>query len=297
MEIHIEITSRCPLKCLHCSSWTLREQKTAYRIEDICELIYKLHETTDVYFTGGEPLLCEQIISTIKSMRKNPFVKEVGLFTTGQYILQNKIVAFSSEYCSNLKDAGLTVAYVSLYGTNKFSHEALTQSSGSLERTMKSIQIMLLCGIEVRLNVVVYKNNIDSLNEIISYANSVGISEVRLLKLINHGNAHNNWNNLSVDNVLFMKEASRLTELCDNKTRITVSGFPEIVPCRPYKDALLCQAGKKLLYIDIRGNVFPCACVKNNTLQIIANIENPEKIKDFVSKREDYYYNCLAGLQ
>ena len=296
MEIHFEITSRCPLNCLHCSSWTLRGERKEYNIDHICALIDTLHQETDVFLTGGEPLLNEGLLSLTKILKTNTFVGRLGLFTTGQLLYHNNIIPASSEYCSSLVESGVSIAYVSYYGNTTGIHELLTQSLGSLSRTQAAIQNMLNCGIDVRLNVVVFKSNLQHLKNIYEYASEKGISEIRLLKLINHGNALNNWSDLSIDNNSFIDAISSLLPSDDNRTKVTVSGFPKLYPCRPYETAVKCQAGKKLLYVDVKGDVYPCACVKNSEAYKIGNIKEPYLIREYVDGRKVCCDSCLADF-
>ena len=297
MELHFEISNDCILKCKHCSSFKKNIMST-FSINEMLSLISSFNEPTSVFFTGGEPLLNENLEKIIQETRSIPNVHNIGLFTTGLFLTEEKIMPISIIKSQNLQSLGLNQVYVSLYDFENDAHDFLTNTFGAFDKTKKSVYNMKNAGIDVKFNVVVYKRNIKKLIGILKFAKDIGVSEVRFLKLVEHGNALNNLENIAVDGISFENEINNILPLSTDSCRITVSSLPHIISCRPNINAKRCQAGCNLLYIDYSGNVYPCACVKNNAKYLLGNIKN---ISDVLNKKNILYKNennrCLSVEQ
>lgn len=297
MELHFEISNNCILKCKHCSS-SKKDFNLAYSIDEMLTFISNFNEPTNVFFTGGEPLLNENLGEIIQQTSSFSNVHNIGLFTTGLYFSENEIIPISIVNSQKLCSLGLNQVYVSLYDFENDAHDFLTNTVGAFDKTIEAVYNMKIVDIDVKLNVVVYKRNINKLSGILKFAKDIGISEVRFLKLVEHGNALNNLESIAVDSTVFEKEITNILPLSTDNCRITVSSLPQIIPCRPNINAKKCQAGCNLLYIDYSGNAYPCACVKNNTKYLLGNIRNAY---DVLAKKNALYIeensNCLSGGQ
>lgn len=295
MEIHFEITNRCPFRCRHCSSWELRAiDEIGYSFDDACNLINSLDKPINVFLTGGEPLLDIMLNKKISQLHLLENVENIGLFTTGQITQDGKSCAISLNICESLKESGLSVCYVSLYDFESKEHDGITQIKGSFNETIASIKLLVSRNITVKLNVVVHRNNIDRLEQITKLAEKLDVGEVRFLKLIEHGNAAKNWDIIGLNENTFLK---KVRDVNSKKCKITVSGFPKFFNCRPYDNALHCQAGIELLYVDYLGNVYPCASVKNINKYCLGNIKQIGQIHErLIDTYNTTRLSCLADL-
>lgn len=296
-EIHLELEPHCILNCKHCSSYSIIDANhCGYSQQDITALLATINGSVDIYLTGGEPLLFEGLYTFMSSISSIKPDCNFWLFTTG--IIQNgsDLAPISLEYSKKLFQSGLKGCYVSVYDIIEDGHDYITSRNGSFTLTKKAIQNMQMAGIDVRLNVVVTKQNHSHLDKLIEMANKWDVSEVRLLKLINHGNAENHWSELGISESEYKNSILKFFNGYDQyQVNITISGYPQIKACRPYSNAIGCQAGKQLLYITYSGDVFPCACVKNNLSKKIAHISETLKIVDFCMSSQDFRANCLVN--
>jgi MoaA/NifB/PqqE/SkfB family radical SAM enzyme len=294
-EIHFEITDKCFLDCKHCSSILMRgKMGRSVFIDDIVKLIGLLDCKTHLYLTGGEPLFSETILEDIKFFRQNNKNMEIGLFTCG---IRDGFIPISVDMGIHLKETGIDDCFFSIYHKDQKIHDYITNRQNAFEMTMKSISNLFKAGIKIKVNLVLNKYNYLGLDEIIKHLGNLGmINEIRLLRLVRGGNAEKNWQDLGIS---YEEQNSEILKIMENKKKyaldITVAGFPDVFPCRPFANSIKCQAGISLLYVTFEGNLFPCACVKNNKPLQIGHISDLEKIKTYLRNIDGKKYNdcCL----
>ena len=217
---------------------------------------------------------------------------DVGLFTSG--IMDNSSISFN--YGKRLRELGLDFCYLSIYSNRPDIHDRMTAHKGSFEKTIGSIQTLASLGISINSNIVIYKDNIHELDEIIAYLSNIGVKHVRLLRLVNHGNASKNWEVVGLD---LNSQNSEIMRIISNVSKypieITLAGFPDIISCRPYRNVNGCQAGISLIYVTLSGDVYPCASVKTNSRFLIAHLSETERIKDYLENHStsDAGMTCL----
>lgn len=297
-ELQFEIETACLLDCIHCSSANSRLlAKRQYSDEDILRVLELFHGETRVTLTGGEPLLYKHVFDLCKQISLKSPLNKIGIYTTGNL---EKMRPIDEPMAHQLKALQVDECYFSIYSTSVESHDTWTQKVGSFFNTIESVASLKKAGISSKAHLVLNRRNINSVKEIIRFCESIGMDEVRILKLAPAGNAQINWDNISLplstqDNIIKQIVSSRN----EFTISITVAGYPTIMPCRNFSNAKGCQAGLNLLYIDSYGDVFPCACAKANAEKFkICNIIEIEKLENYlhsmseVESRQD----CLNSI-
>lgn len=242
-----------------------------------------------IILTGGEPLTydidkLQEFIGELKQLNKEICV---GLFTTGLVNKQTHITHIDEEKAKGLKEAGLDFCYTSIYHINNTVHDKITGIPGSYKNVMNAIDTLKKVGIDIKANVVLNKNNINDLEYIIDELKDKEISEVRLLRLIQHGRATDNWQEINISEEIQNIRAKEMKEKYGEY--ISLGGFIDIAPCQ--KGNLMCKAGKNKLYIDILGNIYPCGAVKHIDKLCMGNIYTKENaIKNIESS------GCLCRI-
>lgn len=278
-EIHFEIENKCILNCKHCSSVIIREeQKRKFEFEDIKNLLNKIPEVETVFLTGGEPILSNDFMNILTSIHLHfPKIK-IGVFTSGILKNQNKVSCINTELAEQIKLGGISMAYFSIYHIEGKLHDKITGYNGSLKLTIDSLRSFIAVGIETKVHLVLNKHNFHDIEKTIEYLSRIGVSEVRILRLARHGDAAKNWDNIGIsyeeqDEVI--KDIFKRRETCS--VNITIAGFPELMGCRPFQNANGCEAGTELYYVGYNGDIYPCACTRNNSncrIGIITSIDN-----------------------
>lgn len=273
MEIHFEIENKCLLGCRHCSSYASScGHKMDYSVGDITSFLNKLKGRKEVYLTGGEPLLYSKIDMLLKELHTEVDDIVLGMFTTGIRGNDEQVEAISEQYAEQLAQNGLKVCYLSVYSCRKEEHDWMTNLEGSFNLTRTSISHLRRAGIEVRFNSVITSKNQNQLLELIELAKNWDATEVRLLKLINHGRAKTCWDTIGVTEGQYRSIVKDILQR-NNPVRITASGVVDIIPCRLFYGKNICPAGKELWYITYHGDVYPCASVKNQSYYKLGNIK------------------------
>lgn len=273
MEIHFEIENRCMLLCRHCSSNAqINGGRMQYSVENIISLLKKTSSNGVIFFTGGEPLLCEDFLDILYQIKRELPDTILGMFTTGIVGNKGQILSVSKHYAEKLYKAGMRICYLSIYSDRAVEHDWMTGQDGSYSLTYISAQILIQIGIEVRFNLVVTKRNIDSISKIIEMVERWGGTELRLLKLVKHGRAIQSWQEIGVEESKY-RDVVKKVFAKEWRIKITASSCSDIVPCRPFPNARGCQAGKELFYVTFEGEIFPCASVKRNNAFKLGNVK------------------------
>lgn len=295
-ELHFELEPNCILACKHCSSQAIKKEVLQFNREDVLRLV-KAVNPLEIYFTGGEPLLFRDLLPLFSGISSQFPECRLGLFTTG--IIQNNgcLVPVGLDTLTQLYQSGLRVCYVSLYSDEEKWHDYMTGTAGSFGKTVQAIKNMYVAGIDVRINLVVTRFSASRIRNIIDFVSDLKVSEVRLLKLVQHGNATDYWDKIGISDQEYLETITSIYS-CRKEfgIRITFSSIPKLAPCRPIENSCGCQARKKLLYVTMSGNIYPCACVKNETSFLICDLKD-EYLEELVSinlDKKSYYNSCLS---
>lgn len=276
LEFQIEITRGCHLECLHCSSDAqMLKDGFRFNFEALSAFMKPIKESAFLYLSGGEPLLVRELSRHIKNLSSDKLT--IGIYSSGVTKLGKNYRSITLEQAITLKNAGLKECYFSIYDTNPNNHDAITNINGSFDLTLGSIHNFIAVGIDAKIHLVLNSLLLNHIESTIKTLHSYGVKEVRLLSLVKSGRAQVNWGKIGVDsNSQMEKLKSILSNSSAFNGRVTFSGIPEYVACRPLNDDIGCVAGRKLFYITYEGEVFPCAGSRNRSAYSLGNIETSQ---------------------
>ena len=294
-EIQIEIENMCLLDCIHCSSVDMRSNgNRCYTDEELLRFISLFQGKLHIYFTGGEPLLYENLLklcAEIRAVNKNV---AIGLYTTGNCFGGKPI---SDDLARRMSQAGIVDCYFSVYSDVEYEHDVWTAVNGSLSNTIESVEMLKQRGIISKAHLVLNRYNKHKLKAVIRSCSEIGFEEVRILKLTPTGSAIANWDSIGIPIEEQNKLINQLIQEQENyPVKLGFSGYPDLHPCRSWDTAVGCQAGTNLLYVDAEGDVYPCACTKRNPNRFkIAHITELKKLQEYVVSKETTLKNdtCL----
>jgi radical SAM protein with 4Fe4S-binding SPASM domain len=157
LNVTIEITLRCNIRCLHCYNFDRDEPRAAcdtpeLSTEEILGLIQDVREAGCLFLmlTGGEILSHPALFTFLDRARELNLA--VQLLTNGT-MLRPGIAARLASY-ENLQGVS-----VSLYGATPEVHDAVTQMPGSWRRSWEGIERLRKLGVIVRIKFIVMKQN------------------------------------------------------------------------------------------------------------------------------------------
>lgn len=181
-ELKIEVTYKCDLNCLHCSS-DARPSNLLEMARDECLRILSdaakmgAHE---VAFSGGEPFLWLHIYDAVEAAFKNHM--NVAIYTSGN-------VADFKQKAIRLKNFGNIRMIFSVFGANALTHERITRKVGSFERTKAAAGEAISIKLATELHFVPLTDNYRELKGVAQLARSLGMSRVSVLRLVPQGRA------------------------------------------------------------------------------------------------------------
>lgn len=251
-ELKIEVTYRCPLACVHCSSnagsesdVTISLQKCSEIIKDAAKLGVK-----EIAFSGGEPLVWPHISNAVQ------LCSDCGIRPT---IYTSGNCDDIDESFHNLHDAGLKRAVFSVYSPNEQEHIRITRRCDSFQNTLHAISVCVELGITPEIHFVAMASNYLVLPDVVELAKKLGVGCVSVLRFVPQGRG------LMIRNhdTLSYEQNKDLIKIINN---IRAAGF-NIRTGSPFNVLLLnkdphCMAAKDRLIIAPDLSVYPCDAFK-----------------------------------
>ena len=256
-EIVWAVTKRCNLRCKHCSiSEEDPEELTTEEGYGIIEAAAKLGHVKFA-FTGGEPLLREDIYDLIKYA--SSFDMQVVMATNGTLI--------TKSVANKLKTSGLERAAISIDGFGN-AHDDFRGVKGAFDDVLRGLKACKSEGLAIQLFTMVTKYNYSEIPKIIALADDLSIWRIYLIYLIAMGRGK------EIDDAcLSTEENMRFFDYVAKKQKDVNVWLKPI--CNPQYWAYLkdkglvdpedgieftgCTAGITRFHIFPNGDVTPCA--------------------------------------
>ena len=167
-----EVTYRCPLQCPYCSN-PLELEKYRHEL-DTATWLRVFEEAAELgvvqlHLSGGEPLVRRDIMELVRGASR------VGLYTnmsTGATVVDDRML-------KRLHDAGLDHLQVSLLDTEPESNDRLANAR-SFDRKRDAVLGAKKLGFPVTLNVVLHRQNLDRIADVIALAQEWQVNRLEL---------------------------------------------------------------------------------------------------------------------
>ncbi len=179
-EIKFEVTDKCPLKCIHCSTDASQNNSRYVAWADAQRILHEAFKlgVREISFSGGEPLLWPELEKAVKLANKHKVA--TSIYTTG-------IHSDIPNILQSLNRQGLTKGIFSLYGGCATTHEQITGCKGSFERTVNSMTLAVELGIDVGVHFVPMALNYKYLSDVVTLSRNLGAGQVSVLRLVPQG--------------------------------------------------------------------------------------------------------------
>ena len=287
---YIEITHECNLRCKHCLNNSGNKIPNQLNDDEIFNLIIEFSKAgmQEIRFTGGEPLVHNKIYEFISLAHKLGMYTSIG--TNGTLI--------NIEEAKKLKLAGLNKAIVSIDGT-EVTHDNI-RGKGSYKKTILGINNLEDNGIQVRINSVIMKSN---MNDVIDLAKELNKKHIHLMirRFIESGRGSLFENNtLTHEDYNFVKNSLK-NELKDKYIIGHYLNENEQINYRinlPFNFIKGCKAGQRSLIILPNGDISLCGFLAAQGFNPIGNIRNVKNWIDFWNDMhsKDYLKELRANL-
>lgn len=257
--VGLNVTNRCNLRCPYCYGDYFNRKARDFTKEELLNLIDKLKKmgTRIIYLSGGEPLMRKDIEEIINSIKEKAML---CFMTTNGILVPDKIKSLK-------KLDSLTISLDGDKNTND-----INRGQGTFVKIVKAIKVAKAEGLSVSTNTVINRNNLDSIEGIISLVKNLGVTaEFNLPYEQTLGNMNNPVMHLEDDEIrtilqklieykehgapIFFSIASRKYALnwpfsCSQK--IIYNNLP------PDFKIVDCYMGRFMCLIDSDGLVYPC---------------------------------------
>lgn len=156
----LELTRRCPLRCIHCYAAPHGDAVLAATAElptrRWLELIDEIRQAGCLYLlmTGGEPLLHPDFAAIYRRARQAGLL--VTLFSSGCHL--------TPEHLELLTEFPPLAVEITLYGATAATHDRITGVAGSYDRARRSVRQLLERRIRVKLKTVLMTENAHEFN-------------------------------------------------------------------------------------------------------------------------------------
>lgn len=156
MNITIDVTTKCNLRCKHCRTNEIVHELSLDEIKIIVKKC-KDFKPRGVFISGGEPLTRSDIADVIKETKK---LAPVTILNTNSLLL-------TEEKLKELIDVGLNYIQVSLDGIEKY-HDFI-RGKGTYKKTIEKLKLISKYSDKIKLHIssVVSSINIDVMEELV----------------------------------------------------------------------------------------------------------------------------------
>lgn len=286
-DLHIEVTSRCNERCVHCF---IPHEKKLNDIDPIlfsnivqqCKSMNVLHLT----LSGGEPMLHNDFCDFLKICRDCDFSVSILSNLT---LLDNIII-------NEMKANPLLGVQVSLYSMIPDIHDSITTIKGSFEKTKAGILRLVAENIPVQISCPIMKQNRDSYNLVKQWAKGYRINVVDDYVIIAKYN-HSTQN--LANRLQFSDVQELLTERIhsDPNFRMQLKEEAQVKSLRAPED-YICSVCSSSICISEVGQVYPCAGWQDYALGDLNNSllkdiwDNSEKVNYLRNLRRRDFPKC-----
>lgn len=253
---HFSITNVCNMNCKYCAVKGIHQSSNQLSTEKAKEVIKKLADwgVFQIGLTGGEPTIRKDLVELVKYTASLNVA--CNLTTNGWSVsefLVDKLVA-----------AGLTQVQLSLDSHLELEHERY-RNKGSFKRVMKTATLFKKRGLIVGFDTVVTNDNLDQIEDMISFLEKEGYDGLTLLKLKPGDLDFLTFKRLVPE---YKKYGLLVDKICHYKGSLEVTldcGSVCNLCMTLTEDEILklhsagCPAGHTLIHIDSNGDMYPCA--------------------------------------
>ncbi len=266
--IRISVTQRCNLNCIYChregEDSPSNGEMTLEEIIRILELATHFG-IKKVKYTGGEPLLREDLSEIIHESRKISQIQDISLVTNGVLL---------EKFAGKLKSAGLDRINVTLDTLDPQIYASITNNEGLLvDRVKNGIMEALKCGIKlVKVNMVLLKDvNISEISDLIRFCKAHNLI-LQLIELIPaHDTAffekyHVDMN--EIEAYLTPRTESIKIRKMQNRHKYFLQEGVEVEIVNPFHNSEFC-ANCHRIRITSSGKIKPCLLRNDNLVDIL----------------------------
>ena len=286
-----ETTIRCNLACAHCRRLEsnesdfadLSKSEAVNLIGQLAELGRRQPRMPVLVFSGGEPLCRSDLFDLVGEARRHEIT--CALATNGTLI--------DADKAAEIRDSGIARVSVSLDGAEAETHDGMRQIAGSFDRAVVGTGHLRDCGVPFQINVTLTKQNAGQLEQVYELARSLGAVAVHVFMLVPVGCGQVLAERDMLSPLQYEEIMRRICTL-EHRGDIQIK-----VTCGPHYERIVreqglrkmrqgqagstpgaaghgapsrgCLAGVGVLFVNHRGEVYPCGYLPVNCGNVLEN--------------------------
>lgn len=267
-ELKVELTYRCNLQCVHCSSEGSLDMVEAISWPEMFRILESASRmgVERISLSGGEPFVWPDFRTLLLSSELNEFA--VKIYTSGTS--DN-----FRELCEVITHKNLKFIF-SMYSASHEVHEKVTKVSDSYRKTLASLEY-INGKFDTEVHFVPLSVNYNQLKPLVALLSKIGVQKLSVLRFVPQGRG-------AINKHLDLSQAQNL-KLREDIKEIRQSGY-NIRTGSPFNFLFLndqpqCTSGIDKLIIAPDLSIYPCDAFKQISLQQIG-------IKDEYSSLKRY---------
>ena len=288
-QVSYEITNACNLKCKHCCNTSTLDDFGGMSLERVKFLVDDLSDinANSIYMSGGEPTRYPGFMEIVDYIHAKGI--DLALATNGTEI--EHVMPALRTFSSTREGV-----FISLDGLGPV-HDRLRGVEGAFDKTVASIRRLLAEGIPVRISSVVWKDNVDQLEDIVKFVGSLGVYMLHFSMLFNTGRASDN--DIAIPPEQYAAVCRRIQELSEQYSTV---GFSITMKRNQIlaEGCDFCHGAEKIIHVNSRGYVFPCSWIAKTALgerygfkwepgRLKEGLQKLSQFQDVVNRRIDKY--------
>jgi MoaA/NifB/PqqE/SkfB family radical SAM enzyme len=246
------VTYKCQCKCVHCSAGRHldknQEELSTKEAKKLIDDAQKLGVTI-IAFTGGEPLLREDIFELIAHVDQRKAMPV--MFTNGQYL--------TDENVEKLANAGLYSLFLSIDSPNPEEHNKLRGMPGLFETAIKGLKKVKTKGIFANFSSYATRSGTENgmYKKIHELGKELGLHNIIYFDCVPTGNMLNDTSEMLTSD-LHEEIHQYSAKVFQNKIVPPLSSQAWQNSVEAYLSGIGCLAGNIQYYASAYGDIAPC---------------------------------------
>ncbi len=278
-ELHIDLTDGCTERCVHCYVPRKEVHQLPYAdIEKVLRDFRDLQGLT-VHITGGECMMHPDFVRICR------LCKQLEL----NIIIFSNLTLCDARMVDALREIDPQFINVSLYAMNAGAHDAITRLPGSWKKTMDAIDRCQRAGVHIRLAAPVLKANQGEFAALHQFAKSHRVHLIPSCDIVPMADH-------CCSNLDHVCSACELRAVLSANKGLFDRGWNGQMPD---VDAKVCDIGATRLYLNAKGEYYPCdsmhgyvlGTVRENTLE---EVWHGEKLNYLRSLKNKDFGKCAS---
>jgi GTP 3',8-cyclase len=279
-NLRISLTPKCNLSCIYCHAEGERTPANTMSAAEIAEVLRVASKFNIIHvkFTGGEPLLRDDLEDIISSVPEN---MEASLTTNGILL---------ADRADDLKEAGLSRVNVSLDSLNPLTYKRIS-GSDRLGEVLSGISAALEAGLTpIKLNMVVLRGINDSeVDDFLAFVRGNRNLILQLIELMQFNDCTYHGDLTGLEHDLAERSKTIFTRRMHHRKKYCLDGA-EVEVVRPLHNTEFCAFCNRLR-VTSDGKLKPCLLRTDNHVDIRGKVgvELEALFSEAIRRREPFY--------